>query len=70
MIVGPVFEKPLRRSKREKRLLFTTFNVSQIDKQILNSNNDFPELDLSEVELQWWTPSSSVIHGTKSECPD
>lgn len=25
---------PLRRSKREKRLLFATFNVSEMDKQI------------------------------------
>lgn len=40
--------KPLRRSKREKRLLFATFNVSQMDKQILNQALD---TDLSEDEM-------------------
>jgi hypothetical protein len=41
----PVFEKPLRRSKREKRLLFATFNVSQMDKQVLGR----ADTDISEV---------------------
>lgn len=40
--------KPLRRSKREKRLLFATFNVSQMDKQVLNQALD---TDLSEDEM-------------------
>lgn len=41
----PVFEEPLRRSKREKRLLFATFNVSQMDKQILGrADTDFSEV--------------------------
>lgn len=31
--------KPLRRSKRERRLVFATFNVSQMDKQILSGQN-------------------------------
>lgn len=38
-----VYDQPLRRSSREKRLLFATFNVSQMDKQILNP------VDMSEV---------------------
>lgn len=41
-----VREKPLlRRSQREKRLLFATFNVSQMDKQILGR----AYTDISEV---------------------
>lgn len=38
-----VYDQPLRRSSREKRLLFATFNVAQMDKQILNT------ADMSEV---------------------
>lgn len=44
--------KPLRRSKREKRLLFATFNVSQMDKQILGR----ADTDISEVsDDQYYT---------------
>ena len=43
------YEEPLRRSKREKRLVFATLNVSQMDKQILNPGPSYQELDLSEV---------------------
>ena len=42
------YEKPLRRSKREKRLLFATFNVSQMDKQNFNAAHGYHD-DLSEV---------------------
>ncbi len=48
-----VFEEPLRRSKREKRLMFATFNVSKMDKQILNPGHDFPDIE-SEVREESW----------------
>ena len=44
-------EEPLRRSKREKRLVFTTLNLSKIDKQILNPVPAFQDIDLSEVRF-------------------
>lgn len=43
------YEEPLRRSKREKRLVFATLNMSQMDKQILNPGPSYQDLDLSEV---------------------
>ena len=46
--VRTMYEKPLplRRSKREKRLIFATFNVSKMDKQILQGQN-YPDIDIS-----------------------
>lgn len=43
--------EPLRRSKREKRLVFATLNVRQIDKQILNPGPAYQDMDLSEVSV-------------------
>ena len=44
-------EEPLRRSKREKRLMFATLNVAQIDKQILNPGPTNHDLYLTDASL-------------------
>ena len=41
--------EPVRRSTREKRLVFATLNLSEIDKQIQDPKHGYPELDSSEV---------------------
>ena len=41
--------EPVRRSTREKRLVFTTLNLSEIDKQILDPKHGYPDVDSSEV---------------------
>ena len=41
--------EPVRRSTREKRLVFATLNLSEIDKQILDPKHGYPEADSSEV---------------------
>ena len=41
--------EPVRRSTREKRLVFTTLNVSEIDKQILDPKHGYPDVDSSDV---------------------
>ena len=43
--------EPIRRSTREKRLVFATLNMSEIDKQILDPKHDYPaDVDSSEVK--------------------
>ena len=41
--------EPVRRSTREKRLVFATLNLSEIDKQIQDPKHGYPEMDSSEV---------------------
>ena len=41
--------EPVRRSTREKRLVFATLNLSEIDKQILDPKHGYPDVDSSEV---------------------
>ena len=41
--------EPVRRSTREKRLVFATLNLSEIDKQIQDPKHGYPEVDSSEV---------------------
>ena len=43
------FSEPVRRSTREKRLVFATFNLREMNKQMLNPAHDFHEMDSSDV---------------------
>ena len=45
--------EPVRRSTREKRLVFATLNVSEIDKQILDPKHGYPDVDSSEVDYSY-----------------
>ena len=42
-------EGRVRRSKREKRLLFASFNLSEMNRQLLDPHHGFPVIDDSEV---------------------
>ena len=50
---GPVamdtIEVPLRRSKREKRLLFSNLNQQEIYQHMINNGPHYPVMDFSEV---------------------
>lgn len=45
------FSEPVRRSTREKRLVFATFNLQEMNKQMLNPAHDFPGIDSSDVSV-------------------
>ncbi|CAI8005038.1 hypothetical protein GBAR_LOCUS4057 [Geodia barretti] len=53
---GPVamdtIEVPLRRSKREKRLLFSNLNQQEIYQHMINNGPHYPVMDFSEDELE------------------
>lgn len=42
----------VRRSKREKRLLFASFNLSEMNRQLLDPHHGFPMIDDSEVSTK------------------
>ena len=42
----------VRRSKREKRLLFASFNFSEMNRQLLDPHHGFPMIDDSEVSTK------------------
>ena len=46
---GEEEEGRVRRSKREKRLLFASFNLSEMNRQLLDPHHGFPVIDDSEV---------------------
>ena len=45
-------EVPLRRSKREKRLLFSNLNQQEIYQHMINNGPHYPVMDFSEVHLR------------------
>jgi len=40
---------PVRRSKRERRLVFASFKLSEMNRQLLDPHHGFPMIDDSEV---------------------
>ena len=44
---------PVRRSKRERRLVFTSFKLSEMNWQLLDPHYGFPMIDDSEVSTMF-----------------
>ena len=42
-------DEPVRRSKRERRLVFASFNLSEMNRQLRDPHHGFPIIDDSEV---------------------
>ncbi len=52
--------EPVRRSKREKRLVFASLNISEMDRQLFNPEGGFPMIEVSS-EVRHLAPHADKL---------